>query len=149
MSRTVFAVAAAVALSMDAGAQGTIVVAHGGDSLWNARVIEAARSASTGGPVEVSFLMGPAAKRTRFQDVVAKHEAAGVTHQGPGSGREGSTLQRRTAVDGVGQGVPDQVRARRRMRLSNIVPPMRETHHPIAWDKPPSAVAEAINRWTY
>lgn len=71
-------VVAVAALSIDAGAQGTIVVAHGGDSLWNARVIEAARAARTGGPVEVSFLMGPAAKTHRFQDVVAKLEAAGV-----------------------------------------------------------------------
>ena len=62
-----------------AGAQrGTIVVAHGGDSLWNSHVLEAARSARTGGPVEVSFLMGPAAKTARFQDVVARLERAGA-----------------------------------------------------------------------
>lgn len=58
---------------------GTIVVAHGGDSLWNAGVIEAARAAQTGGPVEVSFLMGPAARTTRFQDVVARFERDGVS----------------------------------------------------------------------
>ena len=63
---------------MHVSAQGTIVVAHGGDSLWNSHVIEAARAARTGGPVEVSFLMGPAAKSARFQDVVAKLEAKGV-----------------------------------------------------------------------
>lgn len=61
------------------GTTGTIVVAHGGDSLWNALVIESARSARTGGPVEVSFLMGPAAKTTRFQDVVAKLEGQKVS----------------------------------------------------------------------
>src|SRR5687768_9960843 len=72
------AVAAATLLSMEVVAQGTIVIAHGGDSLWNAHVIDAARSARTGGQVEVSFLMGPAAKTHRFQDVVAKLEAAGV-----------------------------------------------------------------------
>ncbi|HEX7122486.1 MAG TPA: CbiX/SirB N-terminal domain-containing protein, partial [Gemmatimonadaceae bacterium] len=58
---------------------GTIIVAHGGDSLWNARVYEVARAANTGGPVEVSFLMGPAARETRFQDVVARLEAKGVS----------------------------------------------------------------------
>lgn len=58
---------------------GTIVIAHGGDSLWNARVYEAARAANTGGPVEVSFLMGPEATRTRFQDVVARLAARGVS----------------------------------------------------------------------
>jgi sirohydrochlorin cobaltochelatase len=57
---------------------GTIVIAHGGDSVWNSHVIEAARAARTGGPVEVSFLMGPAAKTTRFQDAVARLEKAGV-----------------------------------------------------------------------
>jgi sirohydrochlorin ferrochelatase len=60
------------------GVVGTVVIAHGGDSLWNARVAEVARQAKTGGPVEVSFLMGPAAARTRFQDVVAGLEAKGV-----------------------------------------------------------------------
>jgi sirohydrochlorin ferrochelatase len=78
MSRTAFAAVAAITLSMRLGAQGTIVVAHGGDSLWNAQIIDVARSARTGGPVEVSFLMGPAAKTTRFQDVVAKLEASGI-----------------------------------------------------------------------
>ncbi len=57
---------------------GTVVVAHGGDSVWNAGVIEAARAARTGGPVEVSFLMGRGASETRFQDVVARLERAGV-----------------------------------------------------------------------
>ena len=79
MLKTVFAVASAVAvLSIEAGAQVTILVAHGGDSLWNAHVIEAARAARTGGRVEVSFLMGPAAKTHRFQDVVARLETAGA-----------------------------------------------------------------------
>jgi hypothetical protein len=66
------------AISMEASAQGTIVIAHGGDSLWNSHVLEAARAARTGGPVEVSFLMGPAAKSTRFQDVIARLEAGGA-----------------------------------------------------------------------
>jgi sirohydrochlorin cobaltochelatase len=57
---------------------GTVLIAHGGDSLWNAGVLEAARQANTGGPLEVAFLMGPAAKTHRFQDAVAKLEAAGA-----------------------------------------------------------------------
>src|SRR4029453_10140359 len=60
------------------GVTGVVVVAHGGDSAWNARVVDAARAAQTGGPVEVSFLMGPGAGRARFQDAVARLEAAGV-----------------------------------------------------------------------
>src|ERR1700741_1947694 len=56
---------------------GTIVVAHGGDSLWNSYVTTAAGSARTGGPVEVSFLMGAAAKNARFQDAVSRLEKQG------------------------------------------------------------------------
>ena len=79
MLRTALVVAALVmAPSIEGMAQATIVVAHGGDSLWNARVLEAARAARTGGPVEVSFLMGPGASSTRFQDVVARLEASGA-----------------------------------------------------------------------
>jgi sirohydrochlorin cobaltochelatase len=55
------------------------VIAHGGDSLWNSQVLDAARQARTGGPVEVSFLMGPAAKATRFQEAVARLEKSGVS----------------------------------------------------------------------
>lgn len=58
---------------------GTVVIAHGGDSVWNAHVLEVAGQAKTGGPVAVSFLMGPGAKTARFQDAVAKLEAQGVT----------------------------------------------------------------------
>lgn len=39
----------------------------------------AAQAARTGGPVEVSFLMGPGATTTRFQDAVARLERAGVS----------------------------------------------------------------------
>jgi sirohydrochlorin cobaltochelatase len=60
------------------GRVGTIVIAHGGDSLWNEGVRNAAREARTGGPVEVSFLMGPDASRTRFQDAVARLSSTGV-----------------------------------------------------------------------
>jgi sirohydrochlorin ferrochelatase len=77
-------VALATAHVPDSGAQdqpstGTVIVAHGGDSLWNAGVIQVARALNTGGPVEVSFLMGPAAASTRFQDAVAKLEHSGAT----------------------------------------------------------------------
>lgn len=58
---------------------GTVVVAHGGDSVWNALVREVAQAAKTGGPIEVSFLMGPGAKTARFQDAVARLEVQGVT----------------------------------------------------------------------
>lgn len=58
---------------------GTIVVAHGGDSTWNAHVREVVSQAKTGGPVEVSFLMGSGAKTARFQDAVARLESQGVT----------------------------------------------------------------------
>lgn len=61
------------------GVPGTIIVAHGGDSVWNARVFEVARAAKTGGPIEVSFLMGSAAAQTRLQDVVARMEKSGVS----------------------------------------------------------------------
>jgi sirohydrochlorin cobaltochelatase len=57
---------------------GTVVVAHGGDSLWNEGVKRVAREARTGGPVEVAFLMGPEAPRARFQDVVARLASTGV-----------------------------------------------------------------------
>lgn len=58
---------------------GTIIVAHGGGPEWNAPIVEQAKSVQTGGPVEVSFLMGAGAATSRFQDAVAKLERAGVT----------------------------------------------------------------------
>ena len=60
------------------GQVGTGIVAHGGDSGWNARVLDLAREVRTEGPVEVSFLMGPGVPTTRFQDVVARLEQGGV-----------------------------------------------------------------------
>ncbi len=58
---------------------GTIIVAHGGSPEWNAPVVELAKSVQTGGPVEVSFLMGAGAATNRFQDAVARLERAGVS----------------------------------------------------------------------
>jgi sirohydrochlorin ferrochelatase len=60
------------------GRVGTIVVAHGGSAEWNGHVRTVAKLVQTGGPVEVSFLMGPEAATTRFQDVAARLEKAGV-----------------------------------------------------------------------
>ncbi|MGH7482961.1 MAG: sirohydrochlorin chelatase [Longimicrobiales bacterium] len=56
----------------EAGTVGTIVVAHGGSDEWNAPVIRIAGQANTGGPVEVSFLMGDAATEYRFQDAAVR-----------------------------------------------------------------------------
>ena len=57
---------------------GTIIIAHGGGPEWNEQVVEIATGVRTGGPVAVSFLMGPGAKTARFQDVVKELEAKGV-----------------------------------------------------------------------
>src|SRR5690606_23662643 len=70
-----------VASSGDAPADrqvGTIVIAHGAGPDWNAQVEAVAKAAKTGGPVEVSFLMGPGAKAHRFQDAVKRLADAGV-----------------------------------------------------------------------
>lgn len=58
---------------------GTIVVAHGGSDEWNAPVIDIAGRAPTGGPVEVSFLMGERAPDFRFQDAAARLVEQGAT----------------------------------------------------------------------
>ena len=78
---TAIAAAALLAASSSAAAQkvGTIVIAHGGDSIWNAHVREVVGQARTGGPVEVSFLMGAGAKTARFQDAVARLDRQGVS----------------------------------------------------------------------
>jgi sirohydrochlorin cobaltochelatase len=73
------ALSSSMAAAQGASRTGTIIVAHGGDSLWNSFVLDAAKTARTGGPVEVSFLMGPAAKQSRFQDAVARLERVGVS----------------------------------------------------------------------
>jgi sirohydrochlorin ferrochelatase len=58
---------------------GVVVVAHGGDSVWNAQVRETAAAARVGGPLEVSFLMGAGARTARFQDAVARLQAQGAS----------------------------------------------------------------------
>ena len=67
------------AAAQGTGRVGTVIVAHGGDSLWNSRVLGVAQAVRTSGPVEVSFLMGPAAQRTRFQDAVARLRSQNVS----------------------------------------------------------------------
>jgi sirohydrochlorin ferrochelatase len=68
----------AVTPSAPAGTVGTIVIAHGGSDEWNAPVLQIAAQAMTAGPVEVSFLMGDAAKDFRFQDAAARLVEKGV-----------------------------------------------------------------------
>jgi sirohydrochlorin ferrochelatase len=57
---------------------GMLLVAHGADSAWNARVEHVACAAATGGPVAVTFLMGPSAGAWPFQTQVKRLEAEGV-----------------------------------------------------------------------
>jgi sirohydrochlorin ferrochelatase len=59
-------------LAQQAPIVGTIVIAHGADSVWNAPVFDAAERAATGGPVEVSFLMGNQVAEHRFQDAARR-----------------------------------------------------------------------------
>ena len=51
---------------------GTVIIAHGGTEEWNAPVLELAHSVETGGPVEVSFLMGDGASDATFQNAVER-----------------------------------------------------------------------------
>jgi sirohydrochlorin cobaltochelatase len=58
---------------------GTIMIAHGGGPAWDAQVEAVAALVNTGGPVEVSFLMGPGASTHRFQDAARRLEEQGVS----------------------------------------------------------------------
>jgi len=58
---------------------GTLILAHGGDRGWNDQVRAVAGEVQTGGPVEVSFLMGPEAPQHRFQDAAKRLAEAGAT----------------------------------------------------------------------
>jgi sirohydrochlorin ferrochelatase len=58
---------------------GTILVAHGADSGWNAAVEWLATQVHTGGPVSVAFLMGDGARTHTFQDAVSQLQKAGAT----------------------------------------------------------------------
>lgn len=78
-SLAALALSAGVLSAQQPGSVGTLIIAHGGDSSWNAGVVEIAAQVRTGGPVEVSFLMGAGARNARFQDAVAKLARAGAT----------------------------------------------------------------------
>ena len=60
------------AVAQTAGPVGTLVVAHGGGPEWNAQVAAVAEMVETGGPLEVSFLMGPGAGERPFQVAAAR-----------------------------------------------------------------------------
>ncbi len=70
--------AAAQAARLPDWSVATLIVAHGGGPAWDARVQAVARAVRLPGPVGVSFLMGPGAKTSRFQDVVQKLRGAGA-----------------------------------------------------------------------
>lgn len=61
------------------GPVGTILIAHGAGPEWNSQVERIARTANTGGPLEVAYLMGQAAKEHRFQDAVRSLADSGVS----------------------------------------------------------------------
>jgi sirohydrochlorin cobaltochelatase len=61
------------------GRVGTLILAHGGDKGWNDQVRSVAQQVQTGGPVEVSFLMGPEAPQHRFQDAAKRLADAGAS----------------------------------------------------------------------
>lgn len=71
--------APATSQAQQTGSVGTIIIAHGGGEEWNAQVESVAALVNTGGPVELSYLMGPGAKTHRFQDAVARLSAAGAS----------------------------------------------------------------------
>ena len=57
---------------------GTILIAHGAGAEWNSQVESIAHTAKTGGPLEIAYLMGEAAKTHRFQDAVKALADSGV-----------------------------------------------------------------------
>ncbi len=71
-------VAAAPPSSAPVAKIGTILIAHGAGAEWNSQVERIAHTAQTGGPLEVAYLMGDAAKTRRFQDVVQALADSGV-----------------------------------------------------------------------
>lgn len=67
-----FLVVPALVGAQSGGSTGAILIAHGGGPEWNAQVEKIAGLAKTGGPIEVSYLMGPGAKSHGFQDAARK-----------------------------------------------------------------------------
>ena len=79
MKRIGMALAAAALLAAPARAQvGTLIIAHGGDRGWNDQVRAVAAEVRTGGPVQISFLMGPEAPQHRYGDAVKRLVEAGA-----------------------------------------------------------------------
>jgi len=71
LTALLFATPSAAQSAGEPGADvGTLIVAHGGGPVWDARVEAVAQQVKLPGPVGVSFLMGPGAKSHRFQDAV-------------------------------------------------------------------------------
>jgi len=70
---------AAASSSVPATKVGTILIAHGASAEWNSQVERIAHTAKTDGPLEVSYLMGEAAKTHRFQDAVKALADSGVS----------------------------------------------------------------------
>jgi sirohydrochlorin ferrochelatase len=68
----------APAQARDLSTVGTLIIAHGADSTWNAQVDSVARLVRLPGPVGVSFLMGSGAAKRRFQDVARDLAARGA-----------------------------------------------------------------------
>ena len=64
--------------AVKAGPVGVILIAHGAEPSWNAEVERIAHTAQTGGPLEIAYLMGPAAREHRFQDAASRLARAGV-----------------------------------------------------------------------
>lgn len=57
---------------------GLLIVAHGADSGWNAKVLESVAAARWDGPRATAFLMGPAAESAGWNRAVADLEEAGA-----------------------------------------------------------------------
>lgn len=58
--------------AQERGPVGTLLIAHGGGPEWNVQVETIAGLTETGGPIEVSYLMGPGARTARFQDAARR-----------------------------------------------------------------------------
>ena len=76
---TVLASSVGAHAQQPSGPVGTIIIAHGGGPAWDAQVVKIAEASETGGPVEVSFLMGPGAAEHRFQDAALRLQEQGVS----------------------------------------------------------------------
>jgi sirohydrochlorin ferrochelatase len=61
------------------GSVGTLLVAHGASTEWNAQVEQLAAQAHLAGPIEICYIMGPGAASHLFQDAAARLAAKGAT----------------------------------------------------------------------